>query len=83
MSVVNPVINPITGPKIKPIILIGKPAKDNLKDGKEVIATKRVPMITNEIDIAIKIAIKAILLESHLFIKLLKYSNVFHINNIY
>ena len=71
MSVVNPVIKPIIGPNIKPIIFIGNPANDNLNDGKEVIATNRVPIITNEIDIAIKIAMNAILLESHLFIFLL------------
>lgn len=59
-SVVNPIIKPITGPKINPIIFMGKPANDNLKEGKEVIATKRVPIITNEMDIAIKIAMKGI-----------------------
>ena len=42
------------GPKIKPIILIGNPANDNLNAGIELMAAILVPMITKEIDIAIK-----------------------------
>lgn len=71
MSVVIPTNKPVNGPNKKPTILTGKPTKDNLKLGKDEIANAWAPIITKEIDIAIKIEIKAIRFEFH-FLNILK-----------
>ena len=56
------------GPNKYPVILTGRPAKESLKFGKEDIAAAWAPITTNAIDVAIRIAMNAILFEFHLFI---------------